>query len=261
MTSIGWDHPDTARYYEAFCGSHDRYRAANRALAANASIQPGLAILDVAAGTGRTAEAILPWLGPGGRIICLERAAAMRAVGERRLRDPRVQWVDDDPCDPAQFDRIVCGAAIWQLLPLETTLERWTRLLAPEGAICFNIPALYLGHPDPAGGGADPWLLELGARIARGCSEPTDPSEPLPTEDAIDAQLRETGLFVTRWSDRIRLCQAAYRDWLKVPPVTSGWLRELTADQRATRIDEAYRTVDPASWRWETWLGWTAWKP
>ena len=33
---IGWDHPETARYYEAFCERHSRYGDANAALIAAA---------------------------------------------------------------------------------------------------------------------------------------------------------------------------------------------------------------------------------
>jgi hypothetical protein len=31
---IGWDHPDTLSYFEAFCEAHMRYREANLALTA-----------------------------------------------------------------------------------------------------------------------------------------------------------------------------------------------------------------------------------
>ena len=59
---IGWDHPDTASYYEAFCDAHPRYRAANEDLAWRAAIEPEHRVLDFGAGIGHTSEAILPWL-------------------------------------------------------------------------------------------------------------------------------------------------------------------------------------------------------
>src|SRR5258706_5734178 len=82
----GWDHPDTARYYEAFCEMHGRYREANLALIGAASLGRGQCVLDIAAGTGRTAEAALDC---GCEVICFEPAAAMREIGERRV--PRAQ--------------------------------------------------------------------------------------------------------------------------------------------------------------------------
>src|SRR5579862_6746951 len=85
---IGWDHPDTARYYEAFCRWHARYTDANLALIAAAALRPGLRVLDLAAGTGRTAQAALEH---GTQLTCVEPAHAMRQVGESRV--PQARWL------------------------------------------------------------------------------------------------------------------------------------------------------------------------
>ena len=53
----GWDDPQAPIYYEAFCRKHSRYGRANAALIAHARMEPGMRVLDLAAGTGRTAEA------------------------------------------------------------------------------------------------------------------------------------------------------------------------------------------------------------
>jgi hypothetical protein len=184
----------------------------------------------------------------------------MRTVGIERLRDSRIQWLAECPESTEAFDRIVCGAAIWQFLPLDRTFERLSRLLAPGGALSFNIPALYLGMADQPGGGRDPHLQELAVHLIDGCPPPAATTDVLPSPDGIDALLAAAGLVPSRWSFRTRLTQPAYRDWLKVPPMTNGWLRGLAAEERARRIDRAYRRVDPDSWRWEAWAGWTAWK-
>jgi hypothetical protein len=47
---IGRDHPDTARFYEAFCAAHPRSRAANESLAWHAASAPHHRVLDVGAG-------------------------------------------------------------------------------------------------------------------------------------------------------------------------------------------------------------------
>ena len=125
-------------------------------------------MLDVAAGTGRTAEAVLPHIGDRGTVLCVEPARAMRDVGARRVRDARVSWTDELPDEgTALFDRVVCGAGMWQLLPLERTVARLAALLTGCGAIIFNIPAQYLLEPDPPGGGRDPLLLELPTLVER----------------------------------------------------------------------------------------------
>jgi hypothetical protein len=56
----------------------------------------------------------------------------------------------------------------------------------------------------------------------------------------------------------VRFTHAAYRDWLKLPVLTEWMLGDVDADERARQIDEAFSRVDPASWRWERWTGWTA---
>jgi SAM-dependent methyltransferase len=256
---IGWDDPRTARAYEAFCARHPRYLEANAALVDRAALAPGQRVLDVAAGTGRTAEAALPWLHRRGTVLCVEPAAAMRAAGARRLRDPRATWAARLPEPPARFDRILCGAALWQMQPLTATVPRLAALLAPGGALCFSIPSLYLGEPDEPGGGRDPWLVALPALLASEATADVAPAEPLPDAAGLDALLAEAGLAPRRATVRFRLTQTAYRDWLKIPIVTNRLLSDLDPDARARRIDEVYARVDAGSWRWEAWTVWTAW--
>ena len=262
---VGWDDVQTARVYERFCRRHRRYRIANDALVAHAALVPGLRVLDVAAGTGRTAAAVLPHIGEQGTVLCVEPARAMRDVGARRLTDARVAWTSELPDDTTVlFDRVVCGAGMWQLLPLDVTLRRLAALLGPGGALVFNIPAQYLLEPDPPGGGRDPLLLELPALVERSVA----PSHAAPVgtdalprgRDEVDRLLTATGLRVERWSFDLRFTQAAYRDWLKIPPVSEGMFAGLPLAERERRVDNAYRRADRRSWRWERWIGWTAWR-
>lgn len=258
-----WDDAGTARMYERFCRRHCRYRIANDALAAHAALAPGLRVLDVGAGTGRTAQALLPRIGDDGRVLCVEPAEAMRVAGARRLRDTRVAWTSTLPDEGASFDRIVCGAAMWQLLPLDESIRRLSAMLAPNGALVFNIPALYLREPDSPGAGRDPLLLELPTFIEGTVTvHENDGAMSGFANSARDLEelLMANRLRVERWSFSVRLTQAAYRDWLKIPPTSDGMLAGLSVDERARRIDRAYALADARSWRWERWLGWTAWR-
>jgi hypothetical protein len=255
-----WSHPETPAYYERFCRRHPRYGTANAALVRNAALEPDHHILDAGAGTGRTAEAALPSLGARGRILCFEPSPAMRAAGRARIRDPRIRWVTTWPSPPRTFHRVLIGAAIWQMTPLQDTFLLAAELIQDGGALCFNIPSLYLGVPDQPGGGSDPLLLHLPHQAARGESAAALPCEPLPGPRKIEAALRAAGFRPERWSFRLRLTQSAYRDWLKIPVTTNYLLAGLNPRQRARRLDEAFRQSDPTSWRWEHWTGWTAWK-
>jgi SAM-dependent methyltransferase len=266
--AIGWDHPDTARYYARFQRRFARYRRANRRLVRHAALGPAMRVLDVAAGDGGTAAAALAALGARSRVCCFEPAGAMRALGMRTLEDRRVSWTERRPTEPGTFDRVLCGAAIWQLAPLAETFRVFHALLRPGGCLCFNLPALYLGEPDPPGGGCDPLLIELPAALAAegavsgAADERTEPSpDAAPDGPTIDTWLAWAGFQSTRWTLATRFTQRGYREWLKIPPTTDRLLVGRTADERALLIDRAFRRVDPHSWRWERWVGWTAWKP
>jgi cyclopropane fatty-acyl-phospholipid synthase-like methyltransferase len=261
----GWDDPQAPVYYEAFCQAHSRYARANAALVAHAHIAPGMRLLDVGAGTGRTAAAALRRLGDDGRIVCVEPSASMRAAGIRRVEDARVAWRAALRAATEPFDRVLCGAAIWQLQPLAETIRDLAALLRPGGALCFNIPALYLLEPDEPGGGADPLLHALPALLASDPDAASDaapqPAGSSPECGAIDSWLRDAGLRAQSWSFRMRLTQDAYAAWLKIPAVAGAMLAHVAAEDRPRRIDAALDAVDRASWRWERWKGWTAWRP
>jgi SAM-dependent methyltransferase len=274
----GWDDPETAAFYEAFCRRHSRYLRANRELIAHAQIAPGMRVLDVAAGTGRTAEVALRSLGKSGCVLCFEPSDAMRSVGMRRITDRRVRWTPILPATlpdaPESFDRILCGASIWLLDPLPRTFRMLAGLLQPGGVLCFNIPALYLLEPDEPGGGSDPSLLVLpelllaspDALLSVRASEPHAPVPHVPdplSQGSITTWLHAAGLRAHQWSFHMRISQIAYANWLKIPVLTEQLLCQLTPKARAERIDAALESLesnDRSSWKWEQWRGWTAWK-
>lgn len=259
----GWDHPDTVRYYEAFNRRHTRYRTANRALVRHAQLRPGLRVLDFAAGTGGTTAAALDTLGADGRVDCVEPSHAMRGAGMPKF-DARVRWFADLESAGAGYDRILCGAAIWQVPNIAACIHALAERLAPGGALCFNIPAAYAGEPDPPGSGADPLLTELPGALAQlraGREPPAADPVTLASREDLQAALSACGLVPCSWRFASRLTQRAYRDWLKIPMLTDRLLGSLDADQRAAAIDAAAAYADPASWRPERWLGWTAWRP
>jgi SAM-dependent methyltransferase len=254
-----WDTPDAVRSYRAFCRKHARYRRANAELIRHAALVPGLAVLDLGAGLGGTAVAALGAMGRQGRVIAVEPARAMRDAGARAA-DRGIEWHSEIP-DGCRPDRILCGAGIWQLTPLAEALAVLRDLLSPGTALCFNIPAVYLSEPDPPGGGRDPRLLELTARLLRGAPPAEAPEgwEPLPDAAGMERMLRDAGFRPVGWKFSLRLTQAACRDWLKLPACSAPLLPGLTSNERAARIDAACAQCDPRSWRWERWRGWTAW--
>lgn len=266
----GWDDDATALAYRAFEQAHSRYALANRALARHAELRPGLRVLDLAAGTGGTVAALLPALGRSGRVDAVEPARAMARLGAQRLgADARVRWLRSLEQAGQEYDRITCGAALWQWPDPAALLGALAERLAPGGALVFDVPAAYLGRPDVPGGGSDPWLTELVRRLAEvqpapqraGQARQAAPRACPGTAAALGQALRRAGLVVRRWQHDQRLSQAAWRDWLKIPPVSAGLWPGLDAGERARRIDAAAVGLDTGAWRAERWFGWTAWRP
>lgn len=249
----GWDDRVTAERYEAFCRTHDRYAVANAHLVGAAEIRGNQRVLDFAAGTGRSAEAALGKLGPDALVVAVEPARAMREVGCARLRDPRVEWRGELPSN-AEFDRVLCGAALWQVADLPRLLRTFRSFLRVGGAFCFTQPSLYLGIPDRPGGGADPELHQLPARLANGRVPKGQSATPLLDLETLTRLLEAAGLVPSFSRFEVRMTQRSLRDWLAIPVLTDALLGDLDVGARDRLLDEAYREVDPESYRWEGWL-------
>ena len=255
-----WDCSDVAYWYDAFNRRHSRYRNASRTLVAHAELPADATVLDFGAGTGLTTEAALSRLGPAGRIVSLEPAAAMRSLGEGTLDDARVRWVSTLE-SKARFDCVLCSAVIWQIEPFEKAIAMLADHVAPGGSLSFNIPAAYLGEPDDPGEGRDPYLTGLISMLADPARRSNAEPLALPTPDGVTALLSARFKRVRSWSERSQLSQAEFRDWMKIPVINAPFFDDVPVQERADEIDAAFERCDVHSWRWEKWLGWTACNP
>ena len=249
----GWDQVDNAASYDRFWDEHPRYRLANEALVERleAAAPQARSILDLAAGTGRTAARLLERFGDEVRITCFEPASAMRRRGEARA--PRAKWVPAWPSE--RFDAVLCACAIWQL-PLATTFTHAAAGLPPGGAFVFDIPALYLGIPDEPGGGNDPTLTDGLVGLARATTAPSTPAPNPPFLGGVagvEAALDDAGFSVVVHEAQRRLRAHELRDWLTLPVISRAVVPNADAEARAEAIHRAFADVDAASWRWEGW--------
>lgn len=250
-----WDRPETAAAWRAFVGAHDRYARVNEAIAAHADLSGSdLSVLDVGAGQGGTTEALLPHLGPGARVTCVEPSAAMREATP--VKDPRVRWLDALPDDRHQ--RVVCGSSIWLLGPLEDALPTLRSRLAPGGALVFAIPAAYLGVADPPGDGTDPLLQGPALALVADRTSAPPARAPLPSPAELEERLAALGLRAERWDLTTRWTLTSYAAWLGLPPIAEVMHPGLPAAERSQRLRRAVTEGDPDSGRDERWLGWTA---
>ena len=247
-----WEHPLTPPAYQRFERQWGRYAAMNRALAASLALEAGHTVLDVGAGTGETARALLGEAPVA--ITAVEPSDAMwQSAGLDLARARQLADVGE-----ARFDRVVAGACAWLLGPLPQALEPLVARVAPGGALSFAIPAAYVGAPDPPGEGPDPWLTALAAALVAGRTRTPEEIAPLPDAETLTAWLGTCGR-VDRWEVTWRWHSEALRDWFAVPPIGCAMRPDLPPEDLAAAVDRAWQAADRDSWRDERWLGWTLW--
>lgn len=253
MSLALWNHPVTAERYRLFTERHDRYQIAARALVRAARVAPGHRVLDIAAGIGCTALACLEQLGDGDVVTAVEASDAMRQMGEVRTRGRAVDWCAAPP-EGQQFDRVICGAAIWALGPVSEVIGGMSDQVAREGALAVSLPAAYLGEADAPGGGTDPWLTALTAALAElDLGNPPGTVPPPLSEKSLTQAFLDHGFTPSRSSTRLRLTQEAYRDWLALPPVNDTLLGKVPPEDRPAILARWAESLDLSSWRWESW--------
>lgn len=255
-----WDSELAAQLYDNYNRRHDRYRAASAFLVEQSPLATSARVLDFGAGTGVTALAALAAMRSDGRMVCFEPAAAMRRVGETNVMDQRVRWVST--LDSSErFDCVLCSATIWQIEPFEDAIDQLANHVAPGGTLSFNIPGAYLGRPDEPGEGKDPYLVGLISELVDPGRRSSEKSMDLPDPDRVETLLEDRFENVRRWSQPTRLQQASFCDWMKLPIINQPFFDGVPFEDRVRKVDAAFERCDAQSWRWETWLGWTATAP
>ena len=143
-----WNDKETVEAYVNFNAKYDRYHAVNKVLVeqadltntnlTNTDITNADNVLDLASGTGGTSQFILEKIKPSCKLSCVEPSLAMQSYAQSIMSDSRIQWLDSLPQQVEAenlYDRILCGAAIWQILPLNETFKSLSSLLKPKGIL------------------------------------------------------------------------------------------------------------------------------
>jgi SAM-dependent methyltransferase len=140
-------------------------------------LQPGMRVLELAAGPGDTGFLAAELIAPGGTLICSDGTEAMLDVARSRaerlgirnveFRQLNLEWLD---LETATVDAALCRWGIMLVLDPAAAAREARRVLRPLGRLAVAVWD---------GAAHNPWATIPGrAMIAHGLSEPPDPDAP-----------------------------------------------------------------------------------
>jgi ubiquinone/menaquinone biosynthesis C-methylase UbiE len=133
MYNLAADHYDSIKHFDA---DWER-RFLGEALAGAIGSMPGVRLLDVGAGTGRAARALLPASDFDGLLACLEPSHRMLALGRRLTAHPGVAWLRGWavplPFATGSFDFVVSLEMLEFTAKPRQTVQELARVLRPGG--------------------------------------------------------------------------------------------------------------------------------
>jgi len=159
-------------------------------------LQPGLRVLELAAGPGDTGFLASELINPGGTLISSDGTAAMLDIARERasqlgvrnveFQQLNLEWID---LETASVDAVLCRWGIMLILDPSAAARETRRVLRPGGRLAIAVW-------DEAA--KNPWATIPGrALIARGLAEPPDPSAPgmftLAADGAVQELLEDAG--------------------------------------------------------------------
>ncbi len=172
------------------------YRETNRRLAELAALKPGMAVVDLGAGSGLTALAALDQVPEGLRLYLVDASESMMEEARGLLGDRVAAYIVADATEaaaqiPEKVDRVLCNMSFLSFPNPEGVLRAWRGAMKPLGRLCFNLVGTYF---NTGGGVVSPhWALlrllaEQGA-IARSLPDP----DRQPNQRSIEATLLTNG--------------------------------------------------------------------
>ena len=153
-----------------------------------AEVQPGHVVLDVGTGTGVLVPHLLRAVGSAGRIVAIDSSPGMLEVARQKGFPPSVTFLEADahdlPLPDADFDRVICNAALPHFEDRAQGIREMARVLRPEGILVVSHP---IGR-------------EAVNRLHRDVGGPVE-EDRVPPPEAMTALLQGAGLTEVRVVD------------------------------------------------------------
>jgi SAM-dependent methyltransferase len=142
-----------------------------------AQLEPGLGVLELAAGPGELGFLAAELIRPGGTLICSDGAEAMLDVARARAAELGIEnvefkrleleWID---LETASVERVLCKWGLMLIVDPEAALRETRRVLAPGGRIAVAV------WDEPA---VNPWAtIPTRALVELGHTAPPDRDGP-----------------------------------------------------------------------------------
>lgn len=151
-----WDTKENADAYEAYANTFSMYKDTSRNLVEIAGITAGLVVVDLAAGTGATTEAIIEKVGQNIKIFAVDQAEEMLKKIKVKFLDtensPNTFYVTSEAEElnkvvQEKVDVVVCNSAFWQMRAKET-LKAISNTLKQGGVFALNLPDTFFTYKD-----------------------------------------------------------------------------------------------------------------
>jgi SAM-dependent methyltransferase len=217
------------------------------------ALQPGLRVLELAAGPGDTGFMAAELIAPGGTLICSDGAEAMLDVARERARELGVrnvefqqlelEWID---LEAASVDAVLCRWGIMLIVDPEAAAREIRRILRPGGRAAFAVWDV----PD-----LNPWAtIPSRVMVALGHVPPPDPSAPGMFTLAADGVLRDllegagfqdvvvTAVGLERRYDAL---ERFIGDTIDMSPTFGATFQELDGDRQAEAVAAITAAAQP----------------
>jgi SAM-dependent methyltransferase len=143
----------------------------------HAGLQPGLRVLELAAGPGETGFLAAELIRPGGSLVCSDATDEMLEVARARAEELGIEniefkrieleWID---LDTASVDAVLCKWGLMFAVDPEAALREMRRVLRPGGRVALAV------WDEPPG---NPWAtITTRALVELGHTKQPDPDAP-----------------------------------------------------------------------------------